>query len=249
LTGDDDPDDRRTYPWADRGGSPDTAMLAHYQALGTLRADHPVLREGDLRVLGVDDAAGTVAIGRATGTAAAITVVNRGDTARTVDVPVAGYLPDGVTLDPTYVVGGTSSSATVAGGVLSVEVPALGGVLLTAAGVDLTPPDAPTGLVITDETATEVSIAWDPVSRAVRDDVLISPVAGGEHLRATAAPISDTTFTSTGLTAGGPVFVVVRALDDVGNASGFSNEVRGLPRYTIGWTNLQWPPTLSHTIS
>ena len=33
LTGDDDPDDRRTYPWADLGGSPDTALLAHYQAL------------------------------------------------------------------------------------------------------------------------------------------------------------------------------------------------------------------------
>ena len=33
LTGDDDPDDRRTYPWADLGGTPDTALLAHYTAL------------------------------------------------------------------------------------------------------------------------------------------------------------------------------------------------------------------------
>ena len=38
ITGDDDPDDRRTYPWADLGGSPDTALFAHYQALASLRA-------------------------------------------------------------------------------------------------------------------------------------------------------------------------------------------------------------------
>jgi glycosidase len=249
LTGDDDPDDRRTYPWADLGGSPDTAMLAHYQALGALRAEHAVLREGDLRVLGVDDAAGTVAIGRTTGTSAAITIVNRSDAARTVEVPVAGYLPDGVTLDPTHVVGGSSSSATVTGGVLSVEVPALGGVLLTATGIDLTPPDAPAGLAITAETATEVSIAWNPVPGAAGYEVLVSPVTGGGYVPANATPITDTAFSITGLTTGSPVFVVVRALDDVGNAGGYSNEVRGLPRYAIGWANLQWPPTLTHTIS
>ena len=30
MTGDDDPDDRRTYPWADLGGNPD---LTHVQPL------------------------------------------------------------------------------------------------------------------------------------------------------------------------------------------------------------------------
>ncbi|HSL33826.1 MAG TPA: alpha-amylase family glycosyl hydrolase, partial [Candidatus Limnocylindrales bacterium] len=39
MTGDDDPDDRRTYPWADLGGSPDTAMFGHYQALAGLRSE------------------------------------------------------------------------------------------------------------------------------------------------------------------------------------------------------------------
>ena len=41
MTGDDDPDDRRTYPWADLGGTPDTAMLAHYTALARSAARTP----------------------------------------------------------------------------------------------------------------------------------------------------------------------------------------------------------------
>ena len=41
MTGDDDPDDRRTYPWTDLGGSPDMAMFAHYQSLAALRRTVP----------------------------------------------------------------------------------------------------------------------------------------------------------------------------------------------------------------
>jgi glycosidase len=66
ITGDDDPDDRRTYPWADKGGSPDQAMFNHYQALNTLRSTNNVLTDGDFKVLLADDAAGVVAYGRKT---------------------------------------------------------------------------------------------------------------------------------------------------------------------------------------
>jgi hypothetical protein len=41
----------------------------------------------------------------------------------------------------------------------------------------------------------------------------------------------------------------VTALDSLGNESGFSTEASGMPHYIIGWANLQWPPTLDHTIS
>ena len=37
VTGDDDPDDRRTYPWTDAGANPDNAMFKHYQTLSLLR--------------------------------------------------------------------------------------------------------------------------------------------------------------------------------------------------------------------
>jgi hypothetical protein len=42
---------------------------------------------------------------------------------------------------------------------------------------------------------------------------------------------------------------MVTSLDAPGNESKPSNEVVALPRLAIGWANLQWPPTLTHTIS
>ena len=48
VTGDDDPDDRRAYPWADLGGTPDTSLLAHYTALAALRPDLPAPAHGRL---------------------------------------------------------------------------------------------------------------------------------------------------------------------------------------------------------
>ena len=93
VTGDDDPDDRRTYPWADLGGSPDTSLLAHYTALAAARRDLPVLRDGDFRALLADDGAGIAAYGRQTASQAAIVVINRGASDATVQVPVGGWLP------------------------------------------------------------------------------------------------------------------------------------------------------------
>ena len=52
-----------------------------------------------------------------------------------------------------------------------------------------------------------------------------------------------------GLTNGVTSYFVVRAVDAQGNASAPSNEVSGVPHPAIGWANLQWPPTLTHTIS
>ena len=77
LTGDDDPDDRRTYPWADLGGSPDTPLLAHYTSLAALRDDVAALTDGDFRVLLANDADETVAYGRETGSQAAVVALNR----------------------------------------------------------------------------------------------------------------------------------------------------------------------------
>src|SRR5204862_6541877 len=67
VTGADDPDDRRTYPWPQEGGSPDAGLLAHYAGLGALRAAAPVLRDGSFAPLLANDADGTLAYGRKTG--------------------------------------------------------------------------------------------------------------------------------------------------------------------------------------
>ena len=57
LTGHDDPDDRRPYPW----DAVDTELRDWYRTLGQLRLEHASLRTGDLEFLHADDAAGTLA--------------------------------------------------------------------------------------------------------------------------------------------------------------------------------------------
>ncbi len=139
LTGDDDPDDRRTYPWADLGRSPDTQLRAHYKTLASLRRATDALTEGDFRVLAAGDAGGTVVYGRKTGTQAAIVAVNRSGSTRALDLPLAGWVPAATPFTAAYSVGGATATS----------LPPLSAVLLVATGVDLTPPDAPAGLAAT----------------------------------------------------------------------------------------------------
>jgi len=48
MTGGEDPDNRRTYPWADLGGHPDKTMLAEFQPFLALRKNNSILAEGAL---------------------------------------------------------------------------------------------------------------------------------------------------------------------------------------------------------
>ncbi|HSK52286.1 MAG TPA: alpha-amylase family glycosyl hydrolase, partial [Clostridia bacterium] len=250
VTGDDDPDDRRTYPWADLGFVPDTAMRTHYTSLAALRRELSALRDGDLRFLLADDAADTLAYGMTTGDRAAIVALNRSGSARTLTIDVGGYLPDGTSLARRHGVGvEATGSASVAGGVVTVELPALSGMLLASGAVDLTGPAAPTGLEVVAEGDGELAFAWDAVSGAAGYDLWLSPVRGGGYVKANDAPITGTDFIATGLDNARTYYAVVRALDGLGNASAPSNEVAGLPHLTIGWANLQWPPSMTHRVS
>ncbi|HEY3334406.1 MAG TPA: alpha-amylase family glycosyl hydrolase, partial [Candidatus Limnocylindrales bacterium] len=250
VTGDDDPDDRRTYPWADLGFTPDTDLRAWYTSLSTLRHDVPALVSGDFRALLADDPNGVAAFGRKTPSQAAVTVLNRSTAAHTVTIPVAGYVPDGVAFNARLALGsGGTTNATVSGGDLVVTVPARGALVLSTGTVDLAGPAAPANLHVTDEADRTISVAWNAVPGAVSYDVWTSPVAGGGYTKATANPVSSTSFTLAEMRNGSPVYVVVTANDAAGNASAFSNEVKGIPQYVIGWANLQWPPTLNHEIS
>jgi len=162
VTGDDDPDDRRTYPWADLGGRPDTALLAHYTGLADLRAAVPALRSGDFRILLADDGADTVAYGRKTGSQVAILVLNRSAATRSIEIPVGGYVPDGIALARRFGVGvAATGSVSVGGGHVTVSLPAMSGLVLASGTVDLTPPPAPTNLHVTAEAANQLSVAWN----------------------------------------------------------------------------------------
>ncbi len=250
LTGDDDPDDRRTFPWPPSVVKRDNAPLNHYSQLSAIRRATPALTAGDFRVLLADDAAGTVAYGRKTATQAAIVVINRSPDARTVEIPVAGYLPEGTGLTAVYGVNNPGNPAVaVSGGKVSVTLSPMSAWLLTTGQVDLMPPAAPSNLRVTNEGNAQVSLAWDGVPDAQGYNVYRSPVSGGGWVKANASPVAGVSFTDTALQNAQTYYYVVRALDGSGNESGPSNEVIAVPHYIIGWANLQWPPTLNHTIS
>ncbi len=248
MTGNTDPDDRRPYPWADLGGSPDLSMLAHYTALAQLRKSIPALTDGDLRVLFFDEASRTLVLGRKTGTDAAI--VAPSVAGGTFAIPLAGYVPNGIAFGKQYAVGGTvSGSLTVAGGSISLTLPAFGGAVLATGKVDLTPPPAPAGLSVTGIGNGQVALAWTASAGATGYNVYRSPVSGGGYVKVNESAVGGTTFADTGLRNGQTFFYVVRSLDAAGNESAASNEVSAMPHLVIGWANLQWPPTMEQTIS
>ena len=249
VNGDDDPDDRRTYPWADLGGSPDNTLLAHYQSLAAARSGNAALTDGDFRILLADDASGTVAFGRKTSSQAAIVIVNRSGATQAGDIPVAGFVPDGTTFSVAYGVGVPSGGTfTVVDGKLAGTLPALGGAILTTGSIDLAPTAPPAGLTAAEGNG-EVSLDWSATAGATGYHVYRSVVTGGGFVRVTDDPITATELTDTGLQNGRTYFYVVTALDAAGNESSWSAEASALPHLTIGWANLQWPPSMSHVIS
>jgi len=250
MTGDDDPDDRRTFPWADKGGSPDMDMFAHYQTLNALRSSNGVLVNGDFKMLLADDASGVVAFGRKTNAQAALVIINRSAQTQTGAIPVAGYLPVGVTLTKAYAVGsGGDEIVTVVDGEITGSIGPMSAVLFLSGSVDLQPTPAPANLMVTSEGDATVSLAWDAVPGTAGYNLYRSPVSGGGWVKVNDSPVTGTTFTDSGLRNAQTYYYVVTSLDTPGNESGPSNEVTALPHLTIGWANLQWPPTMDHTIS
>lgn len=252
MTGADDPDNRRTYPWTDQGGHPDTTMLTHYEQLTHLRQRFPALSEGELRFLLADDAHDTLAYGRKTDSQAAVVAINRGDVTQTVEIPVAGYLPDGTGLRQVLGVGNPVAAAVrVQAGRIRATLNPRTGIVLAALDANWTPPAAPVTLHVASVGNGQVSLAWAPGEHddAARYNVYRSPVTGGGYVRVNGAPLPGTAFTDTGLGNAQDAFYVVTQLDETGNESAWSNEAVGLPHLQIAWANLQWPFTLTHPIS
>ncbi|MBI4672430.1 MAG: alpha-amylase [Chloroflexi bacterium] len=257
MTGDDDPDDRRTYPWGEDAA--DTQMRQYYKSLAELRDKNEALTEGDFQMLYVNDTEGTVAYGRKTDKRAVIVALNRSNTTRTVTIALDGFTPAGTTFDVAFSTP-EGAAAPNNGNTLAVDVAPMSGVVLsTKNNIDLQAPNAPTNLHVTDEGSMQVTLAWDDVSGAAGYNVYRSPVSGGGHVKINGAPITSNRFnladavnggtTDTGLNNATTYYYAVTALDTPGNESDYSNEASALPHYGIGWANTQWPPTITHTIS
>lgn len=134
LSGGGDPDNRRTYPWSDQGGSPDLDMLRHFTTTIGIRNDYPALRRGTWQNLLVSDAQYLYAFLRATPTQKALVILNNGTAPQNAVVPVSGQLADGTTLVD-VLNGGTF---TVTGGQVAASVNGRWGRILIAT-TDLPP--------------------------------------------------------------------------------------------------------------
>jgi glycosidase len=242
LTGDTDPDDRRPFPWDDI----DADMLAHYQALTGLRNTHSFLRTGSFDRLYTHNDDGAYAYGRKDATGAAVVAINRDTAAHGLTIGLAGYIPDGTVLTDAL----SGGTYTVEEGQISVVLDGRwGSILITPPGTDLTPPEAPAGLIVTGEGDSFVDLTWDAVPGAAGYHVYRSPVSGGGYERLNTEPLAYLAFFDNAVTNGRLYYYVVTAVDHLGNESGRSNEASALPHLIIGWANLQWPPSIEHTIS
>ncbi|HEX6034742.1 MAG TPA: hypothetical protein VFY83_09925, partial [Anaerolineales bacterium] len=218
--------------------------------LNALRLRFDVLVHGDFQVLLADDNTGLVAYGRKTTNSAAVVIVNRTADPQTASIPVAGYLPDGLSLDLVYAVGtGGATPVTVADGAINGSIGPKSAVVLLANDVDLEPPPAPSGLLVTEEGDGTVSLAWNSVPDTDGYNLYRSPLSGGGWVKVNSTLLASPDYIDQGLQNARTYYYVVTAVDGSGNESVYSTEVRAIPHLTIGWANLQWPPTLTHTIS
>lgn len=253
LTGANDPDNRRTYPWGDVEGDPrkpDTNMLAYYTGLTALRRANGAFANGDLQFLLTDDSNGTLAYGRKAGDAAALVVLNTSKAARKVTVPLNGYLPNGTLLRSAGGCIAPNTNMAVASGVVTIDVPPLCGVVVTAVDAHLTPPAAPTKLTAA-ATDLTVELAWQPVAGAASYAVYRSPVTGGGYVQIAALNGKTTTYLDADheLTSGQRYFYLVKALDDKGNGSAAGNEASAVPAYPITRASINKPLSLRYTVS
>jgi glycosidase len=124
VTGGDDPYNRAPYPWTDRGGRPDTELLAEVKRLIKLRNDNPVLRRGSIEApLLLDEH--VIVLGRQLDDKVAISATNNAEQPRTVTIELPENFKVTSFTDAT-----TGASIQAIKGKLTFNIAALFGTLL-----------------------------------------------------------------------------------------------------------------------
>ena len=128
MRGANDPDNRRTFDWAQVDRRPPALQLVH--KLTFLRNTHAALRTGSFMTLLTDDTSDVYAYARFDARSSIAVALNAGGTQQTVKVPVS----HASVVDGTRMVDALSGrSYTVARGVVEVVLPSERGVVLIAA--------------------------------------------------------------------------------------------------------------------
>ncbi|HET9118783.1 MAG TPA: glycoside hydrolase family 13 protein, partial [Pseudonocardiaceae bacterium] len=234
LTGSDDPDDRRTFPWSGVTGCAtgddfcaggDHNLLSYYSALVTLRKSRPVFRDGDPHYLMADDQAQTLAYAMRTPDDVAIVLINRSAAARMVQVPTAAVIRDGVDFLPAL--DREAATATTAAGRLTATIPPMTAqVLVAKPNQQITPPPAPAGPRAAGQPDGTIDISWDAVTGAQSYQIWRSPLSGGGYRL-----IGTTTRTSLVETPNRPDaedHYTVKAIDKAGNVGAASADTAAI---------------------
>lgn len=271
VTGADDPDDRRTFPWKDLlknspdgatteviqpdilkgnkyfGAGGDLALFDWYQKLIDIRKDQSVLRQGKLTFLLTDDANKTLAYAMRNNNQLAIIVINLNEAAaQTINVPTAGYLRDGVSFNDLL----NGGSKTTAAGRLSLSLaPLKAAIFVMKDGQDIKGPQAPQNLkanVVSGVTST-VNLTWQGNNASTSYNLYRSVVQGGGYVKL--ATVNTTAYTDNSVNNGTTYYYVVRGVDRLGNEGEASNEAQAVPAFPINEAFIQWPPTITKTIN
>ncbi|OHD26703.1 MAG: hypothetical protein A2Y34_09525 [Spirochaetes bacterium GWC1_27_15] len=88
VTGGEDPYNRGPYPWADKGGNPDTNLFSQVKTMVKLRNDNPILRRGTIKPIYSDS--NVMAYLRTYQGKTAIICVNNSDTNKEVTINLSG---------------------------------------------------------------------------------------------------------------------------------------------------------------
>lgn len=233
----DDPYNRAPYPWPDAEGdaySRDEDMLAFYQQLGTLRAAHPALREGERITLLADDDAKVLAYLRRDSEAgdAALVVINQSETDQTVDLSLDGLAPRDLALAAAF----GAEPITVGAEPITVTVPALSGEVWAGTAVaPFSTPEAPANLSA-EGAPGAVSLAWDANPEAGGYLIYRSPVAVGGFERITDDPVSEATYVDNSVTDGYRYYYAVAAVGADGLPGALSDPVGVTPSAAIAET-------------
>ncbi len=258
MTGADDPDDRRAYPWClDANGRPvrgsapyygscgDHDVLDSYRALAALRRSHPELRTGTQTFLLADDAAQTVAYTMRTSTGLALVALNRSEvTARDLIVPTDGYLRDGVHLKSVFDTGAAGAAKRTAsdGGAVRMHLNPLSAAVYVLDGKqDIAGSAAPWSVNATGGNGT-AAVRWSRVHGADSYQVLRSPLSGGGYVPV--AEVTGTSYVDNGVRNGTAYHYVVRALDRAGNVGTRSAEADAYPALPVTDAVLQSPKSV-----
>ena len=98
----------------------------------------------------------------------------------------------------------------------------------------LDPPLSPELLNVVAMPTGELNILWDhPGTGVAGYTIYRSALSGGPYERLNGSPVSETTYTDTGLVNGSSYFYVVTASDQAGNESAYSDEGSGIPNDSV----------------